>query len=414
MFDVKYDLNKPLEERLNQLYDYLTTLDEYQHKRLRMFKRCNKNRDEVKKRFNSLSLEEDVKQIKEYSLDHNEELLKQAKESMEAKNIQVTIARTASDAQKVALEVIGDDPITMQSSTDLTTEIQLREALAKRGQRLEPSEMSYRLFDICKGTVSFDKPIAAHELTTDFVVESFKKHLGMDVPPDGIKIGRILRQLILDDIERTRVGITGANSVSAIDGNIHLVYGMGNTTRLSVCDYHLAITGIEKIVPDHIAAEKIQYLQSLYEGGVGGTSYYLTISGPALSTHVGDAEVNHTLGAKDMHVIFLDNGRSKAMKDPILRQVLKCIRCFTCHYFCPSYSLLGPGVDFGYAIPGFGIRGLVGGRGTVMSSVVYGLNKAIESGLFTCTMCGACLKECPVEIDTPAMIKEIRRRVTTG
>ena len=66
---------------------------------------------------------------------------------------------------------------------------------------------------------------------------------------------------------------------------------MGNTTRLAVKDYHLAITGIEKIVPNHIDAEKIQYLQSLYEGGVGGTSYYLTLSGPALSTHVGDAQV---------------------------------------------------------------------------------------------------------------------------
>ncbi|MHA1861205.1 MAG: LUD domain-containing protein [Candidatus Ranarchaeia archaeon] len=411
MFNIDYDNNEDLNVRLNRLYDYLVRLEDYTHKRVQMFRRCNRSRDEVKKRFKTRQLEDDVNQIKEYSLEHNGELIKIAMERMEEKNIHVTLAKTALDARKVALEIIGEDPIVMQSSTDLTTEIGLRDALEQKGQRLETSEMSYRLFDICRGAVSYDKPVASHELSLDFIVKSFKENLGISVPHDGLEIGKILRQIILDDIERTRVGITGANSVSAIDGNIHLVFGMGNTARVALRDCHLAITGIEKVVPDHISAEKVQYLQSLYEGGVGGTSYYLTLSGPALSTHIGGAEVTHTLGAKEMHVILLDNGRSKAMKDPILRQVLKCIRCFTCHYFCPSYSALGPGVDFGYPIPGFGIHGFVGGRGTVMSSVVYGINKAVESGLFTCTLCGACVKECPVRIDTPTMIAELRRRL---
>ena len=133
----------------------------------------------------------------------------------------------------------------------------------------------------------------------------------------------------------------------------------------------------------------------------------LMVRGPSLQTEVAGKKSKSRLTTKEIHVIFVDNGRIQAINEGF-EEVLYCIRCYACHNHCPAYRLLGPGIGNDLRIPGFGYKGYIGGRGVVMSKFLFGLQKSIEAGLYTCTLCGACKKECPLNIDIPSMIGRLR------
>ena len=119
--------------------------------------------------------------------------------------------------------------------------------------------------------------------------------------------------------------------------------------------------------------------------------------GPSAGTEVAGIEMPVHLGSKEVDVILVDNGRMKAIEQGFA-EALYCIRCFSCHNHCPSYRVLGPGKGNDLREPGFGYKGYLGGRGAILSAYIFGNHKAVEAGLFTCTLCGACKKECPLRI----------------
>jgi len=103
-------------------------------------------------------------------------------------------------------------------------------------------------------------------------------------------------------------------------------------------------------------------------------------------------------GASRVVVVLLDNGRSKALKD--CPECLLCIGCGSCVVSCPIYNVLG--YEFGY-------RRHLGGRGVVFSRFVKDKKICLQSGLYTCTLCGHCTIDCPLEIPINHLIEELRR-----
>ena len=99
--------------------------------------------------------------------------------------------------------------------------------------------------------------------------------------------------------------------------------------------------------------------------------------------------------------MLLDNGRTKVLADAEKRQVLYCIRCGACLNHCPVYRKIG-----GHSFPWV----YSGPIGAIITPQF--MNVRHEPGLpFASSLCGACAEVCPVKIDIPKMLLDLREDV---
>ena len=106
---------------------------------------------------------------------------------------------------------------------------------------------------------------------------------------------------------------------------------------------HIAVMGIEKVVE---RLEHVPPLLSLLTRSATGqhiTTYFNMITSPRKP---GEKD-----GPTSVHLVLLDNGRSRILQDPVGRDVLKCIRCGCCLNVCPVYKNVG-GYAYGWFISG--------------------------------------------------------------
>ena len=130
------------------------------------------------------------------------------------------------------------------------------------------------------------------------------------------------------------MGITGANIGIAETGTLVIVENEGNIRMSTTCPpLHVALVGIEKLVPRPENAADILRLLARSGTGQKMSSYVSFLSGPKAE--------NERDGAREMHVVMVDNRRSKILEDPEMREVLQCIRCGSCATMCPVYRALG-------------------------------------------------------------------------
>ncbi len=101
-------------------------------------------------------------------------------------------------------------------------------------------------------------------------------------------------------------------------------------------------------------------------------------------------------GTKEMHVVFLDNGRLAMARDPVFSEALRCIRCGSCANVCPIYSLVG-GHNYGHVY--------IGAIGLILTYFYHG-RKNDRAIVTNCLNCQACKAVCPAGIDLPHLIKE--------
>src|SRR5207253_6853323 len=109
-------------------------------------------------------------------------------------------------------------------------------------------------------------------------------------------------------------------------------------------------------------------------------------------------------GPAELHIILLDNGRSRMLENPITRQSLACIRCGACLNACPVYQQIG-GHAYGSVYPG--------PIGAVITPQLIGISKATQLP-YASTLCGACREVCPVKIDIPALLLHLRAEIVEG
>ena len=376
--------------------------------RRKYFQIFNDGRELAKKKYQTEDLEKRVRSIKKESIYRIEDLIKQTKERLEQNGVHVYLAQTAEDAANYLLQLLEPSDIVAQSSTDLVNELNLHERFAGRGIPFYHTEPNYRMIQLNPEMALFDKPSGTVHLTKAQLAQILSRSLGRDVPAEEKAIFEAWREDFNRTLQKATVGITGANSISATDGDVVLCYTSGNIGRVASLKKHIVLAGIEKIVPTFLDAMSVVYLQSLYESGVGGATNYLVVRNPTHG-YIEGREYFEGVGSREMHVVLLDNGRRRLIREGF-EEALYCIRCFTCHHYCPTYHVLGPGSGFGFKEPGFGYKGYIGGRGTVLSSFVYGLQAAMDGGLFSCTLCGSCYQHCPLQIDVPSMISKLRKR----
>jgi L-lactate dehydrogenase complex protein LldF len=157
---------------------------------------------------------------------------------------------------------------------------------------------------------------------------------------------------------------------------------------------HVAVFTIEKIIPSLATCHVIRLLP---RSAAGQTLSYLSLI-------TGTRKPGEATGAKNLHIVLLDNGRTEILGGDF-REILKCIRCSACLNVCPVYRVVG-GHAYGSTYSG--------PMGIVLTELLDGMDKA-HPLVDATTLCGACVDVCPVRVPLLKLLKLLReRRVSEG
>jgi len=186
----------------------------------------------------------------------------------------------------------------------------------------------------------------------------------------------------------TKVAISGANFAIAETGGLLVAESEGNGRMcLTLPETLISVVGIEKLIPRFRDLEV--FLQLLPRSATGERmNPYNTIW----------TGVTENDGPQEVHIVLLDNGRTRALKDDTGRQALRCIRCAACLNVCPVYERTG-GHAYGATYPG--------PMGAILTPLMVGVEHAPQLP-FASSLCGACYEVCPVEIDIPTVLVKLR------
>jgi L-lactate dehydrogenase complex protein LldF len=223
------------------------------------------------------------------------------------------------------------------------------------------------------------------------VADLFERRL--DAPREIVieKQTLIARAVLRQKFLAAGIGVSGANFLIADSGAVTLVENEGNIRlTTSAPRIHIAIAGIEKMIPR--AQDLAVFLKLLARSSTGQrlTSYTSFLSGPRR-----EGEID---GPEEFYVLLLDNGRTRLLADESKRESLYCIRCGACLNTCPVYRKIG-----GHAFPWV----YSGPIGAIITPQFKGIGH--EPALpFASSLCGACAEVCPVKIDIPRILLELR------
>jgi L-lactate dehydrogenase complex protein LldF len=219
------------------------------------------------------------------------------------------------------------------------------------------------------------------------------------MPPtdDVAQLTSTARATLRDRFAAADVGVSGVNFGIAETGTIVIVENEGNIRlTTSVPRIHVAVMGIEKVIPRF--ADLDLFLKLLPRSGTGQrlTTYQSFITGTRRNA---DDE-----GPEEVHIVILDNGRSRMLAHPVTRQSLACIRCGACLNACPVYQQIG-GHAYGSVYPG--------PIGAVITPQLIGFEKTAQLP-YASSLCGACREVCPVKIDIPQLLLHLRSEITSN
>ncbi len=359
-------------------------------------------REVIEKYPEIIKLAEEVKKIKEYSIEHNRELVKEAIDMFEENGSIVHLASNAKEANEIITEIIGDGELVVKSKSMVTEEIGLREYLEKLGIKVWETDLGEFIIQLANSKPMHIVTPSIH-IPREKVAELFSKLMGEEVDKNDIEgMVAMARRFLRDKYFRADIGITGANVIAAKEGAALIIENEGNAKlTMSIPKKHIIVTGIEKIVPDLNSAIKVA-LVTLRYASYKITSYINIVFGPSHS-YLLNKTFNGLNGPEEVHVVFLDNGRSEMMQDNNFKQATYCLRCGRCIYECTAFRLFA-----GY----FGGRTYMSGIGTVWSAFTEGLEQAIPAA-YTCLLDGRCRVSCPLGIDIPSMVLSLRNKITS-
>jgi L-lactate dehydrogenase complex protein LldF len=305
-----------------------------------------------------------------------------ARDGVEAVAIICTLVEAAG-----AREVVKVKSIT-------TDEVGLNDALAVRGIDAVETDLAELIIQMAEEESSHFLVPAIHKNRTQ-IRDLFRAKLSLpqlsDDPPELAEAARLhLRERFL----RAQVAISGANFAIAETGSVGVVESEGNGRMcLTLPRTLITLMGIEKVLPSFQDLEV--FLQLLPRSATGERMNPYT----TLWTGVSPGD-----GPERFHLVFLDNGRTRALADPVGRQALQCIRCSACLNICPVYERVG-GHAYCATYPG--------PIGSILTPQLLGPGRH-DSLPFASTLCGACADVCPVKIEIPRVLLHLRGNVVEG
>ena len=282
----------------------------------------------------------------------------------------------------------------VKSKSMATEEIHLNRALAVDGAEPVETDLGEWIIQLAGETPSHIIVPAIHK-TKEAIGELFVDKLGIPPSSEPAVLAAHARQRLRAHFAAADMGISGVNFGVAETGTILILENEGNARMTTTLPkVHVAVMGIEKVIPRFADLEV--FLRLLPRSGTGQhlTTYQSLLTGP-------DPQGQ---GPRELHLVLLDNGRSRIAADERMRQTLACIRCGACLNACPVYQSIG-GHAYGSVYPG--------PIGAILTPQLAGLHAA-GTLPFASSLCGACKDVCPVKIDIPSLLLELRARAVDG
>jgi L-lactate dehydrogenase complex protein LldF len=340
-------------------------------------------------------LRNNARQIKDHTLLHLGSYLEQFSTNVERLGGHVYWAATAVEANRYIAGIAAARHVRLvvKSKSMLTEEIELNRALAKAGIEAVETDLGEYIIQLAGERPSHVIAPAIHKSRRD-VASLFSERLKVDCPAEIESIAALARRVLRERFVGAGIGITGVNFAVAETGTLVLVENEGNIRMTtSLPPVHIALMGIEKLVPRLMDLEPFLKLLPRSASGQKASSY--------VSLLTGVKSAGREEGPEELHVVILDNRRTEMLADPHLREALNCIRCGACLNVCPVYQTIG-GHAYGSAY--------TGPIGAVLALPLAGDERAAELP-FASTLCGACRDACPVKLDIPKMLVQLRRQV---
>jgi len=319
-------------------------------------------------------------------------------ENAEANGAKLHWARNAKEACSIVTELVKESGAEMvvKSKSMLTEEIHLNDALEAEGIEPVETDLGEWIIQLAGETPSHIVVPAIHK-TKAQIAELFAEKVGTDREAGVDELTATARRILRQKFAEATVGISGVNFGVAETGSILILENEGNIRlTTSLPKTHIAVMGIEKLLPRF--TDLAVFLELLPRSGTGQrlTAYQSIITGT--KKHENDE------GPEELHIVLVDNGRSKMLAHPVTRQSLACIRCGACLNACPVYQSVG-GHAYGAVYPG--------PIGAVITPQLEGLAKAKRLP-YASSLCGACREVCPVKIDIPELLLHLRAEITEG
>src|SRR5881397_2580463 len=341
------------------------------------------------------ALRDRARAIKEATLQRLDAHLETLVANIERVGGHVHFATTAEEARRIILDIARRTGARMavKSKSMATEEIHLNDALEAIGVTPVETDLGEYIIQLAHERPSHIIAPAIHK-TKGQVAELFSRELkrpGLAADPEVLT--KIAREELREKFLQADLGITGANFAVAETGTVVLVTNEGNgRMTTSLPRVHVAVMGVEKVIPS--MTDLAVFLAILARSATGQKlSVYTTlVQGPR---RPGELE-----GPDEFHLVLLDNGRIAQIAGP-LRESLYCLRCGACLNVCPVYRQIG-GHAYGYTYPG--------PIGILLTAMLNG-PASVKDLAHASSLCGACADACPVRIDIPRMLIELRRQV---
>jgi len=336
--------------------------------------------------------------IRLHTIENMDVYLTRLEEKVKLAGGHVHWAETAEDARRIVLQIAKAHNVktAVKSKSMATEEIGLNHFLEAAGIEALETDLGEYIIQLA-GTGPSHIIVPAVHLKKEEIAALFSEKLNIHAPADPLELARIAREILREKFLDAEMGISGGNFLVAETGTLVMVTNEGNGRMCTTLpDLHVAVVGIDKVIPDWESLTVFLKLLARSATGQKLSTYTQFITGPR--------RAEGEFGPKEFHLVLLDNGRSNVLKDPIGREVFKCIRCGACANVCPVYNNVG-GFAYGWFISG--------PIGAILSPQMLGTQTARELP-YASTLCGACADVCPVKIPIPTILRHLRRRVAQG
>jgi L-lactate dehydrogenase complex protein LldF len=345
------------------------------------------------------ALREQARAVRSHALVGQPALLERLEARLIENGIQVHWAESPEQANGIIHGILAEAgaQTVVKGKSMVSEETGLNPYLERRGVQVIESDLGEYIIQLAEEPPSHIVAPAIHKNRRE-VAELFRTfHPEIPYTEDIDELTQTAREILRDRFAKADAGISGVNFAVAETGTLCLVENEGNG-RLSTTTprLHIAITGIEKVVERLSDVPPLLEILTKSATGQPITTYFNMISRPR---QPGELD-----GPEAVHLVLLDNGRSRIRIDDQLLDTLRCIRCGACINHCPVYVQLG-GHAYGTVYPG--------PIGLALEPQRIGLDQA-GSLTSACTMCGACGEVCPVKIPLPQLINRLRAEAVDG